>query len=117
MRNFRKLDVWVDSIKLAKEIYRITAKFPKEEKFGLVSQMNRASVSVPSNIAEGASRRTKKNFASFIDISLGSAFELETQLILSESLNMVSKEEFNAIIPILHSLQRQINALRTAILK
>jgi len=117
MRNFRKLNVWTDSMKLAKDIYRITAKFPKEEKFGLVSQMNRASVSIPSNIAEGASRRTKKHFASFIDISLGSAFELETQLILSESFNMGSKEEFDTILPEIHSLQRQINALRSSILK
>ncbi len=117
MRDFRKLDVWIDSIRLAEDIYRITAKFPREEKFGLVSQMNRASVSIPSNIAEGASRRTKKHFASFIDISMGSAFELETQLIISESLNMVSKEEFNAILPYLHNLQRRINALRSSILR
>ncbi len=117
MRNFRKLDVWTDGLVLAKDIYRITAKFPKEEKFGLISQMNRASISVPSNIAEGASRRTKKHFANFLDISIGSAFELETQLIISESLNMVSKEEFDAILPSLLSLQRRLNALRTAILR
>ena len=117
MRNFRKLDVWIDSMQFTKDIYRITAKFPKEEKYGLVSQMNRASVSIPSNIAEGASRRTQKHFASFLDISLGSAFELETQLIISESLNLMSKEKFDLILPPLHSLQRRINALRTSILK
>jgi len=117
MRDFRKLDVWVDSLKLAEDIYRITAKFPKEEKFGLVSQMNRASVSIPSNIAEGASRRTKKNFASFLDISQGSAFELETQLILTNRLNMTSQEDFDTIIPVLHILQRRINALRSSILR
>lgn len=91
MRNFRDLNVWQDSIRLTKEIYRITSKLPKSEMYGLASQMNRAVVSIPSNIAEGSAKDSQKEFIRFLRISLGSAFELETQLEICIELNYFKK--------------------------
>jgi four helix bundle protein len=79
--NFKKLKIWQMGMELAKIIFDLTDTFPNEEKFGMVSQMNRCAVSIPSNIAEGSSR-TNKSFSHFIDIALGSSFELQTQLLL-----------------------------------
>jgi four helix bundle protein len=79
MRNFRKLDIWKDGIELAKETYLLSKLLPDEEKFGLKSQICRASVSVPSNIAEGCSRNSQIEYKRFLEIAMGSAFEMETQ--------------------------------------
>ena len=89
--NFKKLKIWQMGMELAKTIFDLTDTFPSVEKFGLVSQMNRCAVSIPSNISEGSSRTTK-SFSHFIDISLGSSFELQTQLLLSNMKNFVSDE-------------------------
>jgi four helix bundle protein len=78
MHNFKELKVWQESMSLAKDIHQITREFPSVEKFGLVSQMMRASISIPSNIAEGAGRQTGREFNQFLNISLASSFELET---------------------------------------
>ncbi len=86
MRNFRELEVWKESIEIVKKVYSITNAFPSNEKFGLVSQMNRCRVSIASNIAEGCSRKSEIDFARFLEISIGSSFELETQLIISNNL-------------------------------
>ena len=94
MRTHKDLDVWKDGIELVSEIYKITASFPKEEIFGLTSQIRRAIVSVPSNIAEGAARNSKKEFTQFLYISLGSLSEIETQLIISKQLGFM-KENAN----------------------
>lgn len=75
---------------LVKDVYVLTSNFPKEEKFGLISQINRCSISVPSNIAEGSSRSSNKEFSHFIKIALGSLFELETQIILSSEFQMIN---------------------------
>jgi four helix bundle protein len=83
---------------LAKEVYLITSQFPKEEKYGLVSQINRCSVSIASNIAEGSSRSSNKDFAHFLKISLGSLFELETQLILSNEFGLIGIEVLNKLL-------------------
>jgi len=80
MRDFRKLEIWKDSIQLVEEVYSITRKFPDTEKFGLTSQMNRSAISIPYNIAEGCSRSSIIEFSRFLEIALGSSFELETQL-------------------------------------
>lgn len=80
MRNFRELEIWKDSIILVKKIYELTSQLPEREKYGLISQMNRCSVSIPSNIAEGCSKDSQKDFIRYLQMSLGSAFELETQL-------------------------------------
>lgn len=81
---FRELIVWQKAIELAKEIYRVTEELPATESYGLRSQMRRAAVAIPSNIAEGAKRRTTKDFLQFLHIADGSAAELETQIILAE---------------------------------
>ena len=86
----KDLDVWKLGIELVEKIYKITAQFPKFEHFGLSSQMQRAAVSVPSNIAEGAARNSEKEYIHFLYISLGSLAELETQLIISQKLNYIN---------------------------
>ena len=98
----KDLDAWKLSFDLVKEIYLITKKFPKEEIFGISNQMRRASVSIPSNIAEGAARNSKKEFKQFLYISLGSLSELETQILISVELNFITKETdlINRIIEI-----------------
>lgn len=78
MRDFRKLDIWKNGIELVKQVYQLSNKLPSEEKFGLRSQITRAAVSVPSNIAEGCSRNSEVEFKRFLEISMGSLFEVET---------------------------------------
>ncbi|MFC1712086.1 four helix bundle protein [Candidatus Poribacteria bacterium] len=92
MKTHKDLNVWKQSIDLAKEVYSLTRDFPKEEIHGLVSQMRRAAVSVPSNIAEGAARNSRKEFIRFLYISLGSLAELETQLLLSKELGFCKSD-------------------------
>ena len=87
MRNFKELRIWQKGIDIAVKTFQLTDTFSKEDKYGISQQMNRSGVSIPSNIAEGSSRRSEKDYARFIEISLGSAFELETQLIISEKLS------------------------------
>ena len=79
MRNFREYDIWIDGIQLVNDVYDLVDNFPSNEKFSLSSQITRSAVSIPSNISEGASRNSEKDFARFLEISLGSSFELETQ--------------------------------------
>ena len=88
-RTHKELDVWKQSMSLAKEAYELTKGFPKEEMYGLVSQIRRAAVSVPSNIAEGAARNSDKEFTQFLSVSLGSLAELETQILLSRELGFL----------------------------
>ncbi len=87
MRNFKELRIWQKGIEIAVKTFQLTDTFPKEDKYGICQQMTRSGVSIPSNIAEGSSRRSEKDYARFIEISLGSSFELETQLIISEKLS------------------------------
>lgn len=92
MRNFRNWDVWKNGKVLVKDVYLLTVNFPESEKYSLVNQMRRASVSIPANIAEGAGRNTDKDFRSFLYVAFGSAFELETLIDLSFELDFISKE-------------------------
>ncbi|MEJ7822926.1 MAG: four helix bundle protein [Chitinophagaceae bacterium] len=87
MRNFKELRIWQKGIEIAVKTFQLTDTFPKEDKYGICQQMTRSGVSILSNIAEGSSRRSEKDYARFIEISLGSSFELETQLIISEKLS------------------------------
>ncbi|MCJ8330910.1 MAG: four helix bundle protein [Lentisphaeria bacterium] len=89
MSDYKELIVWQKSIVLAKEIYMICKSFPRDEIYGLTSQMKRSVISIPSNIAEGSCRSTKKDFAHFISIASGSAAELETQVFLADELNFI----------------------------
>lgn len=111
MRNFRDLGIWQDSTDFALQIYSICKTMPTLERFGIISQMQRAAVSIPSNIAEGASRSSDTDFARFLEISLGSAYEIETQLTIAKGLNYISEEIHSKSIYNLHSLQKRISSL------
>jgi four helix bundle protein len=91
---YKKLKIWQDSVKFSIKIYKITDTFPKQEQFGLISQLRRASVSIPSNIAEGSKRGTKKDFISFLRISHGSSAEVETQLLIAKELNFIQEKDY-----------------------
>ena len=88
-RPHESLDAWRHAMRLVKTVYLITRRFPREEMYGLVSQMRRAAVSIPSNLAEGAARSTRKEFAKFISISMGSLSELETQALIASELSYI----------------------------
>lgn len=93
MRNFKQLKIWQKGFQIAVKSFQLVNSFPKEEKFGLSSQITRAAVSIPSNIAEGSSRSSNKDYNRFIEISLGSSFEIETQLLIAEAVNFGEKEK------------------------
>ena len=109
MRNFRELEIWQRSMELVKKTYEVTKDFPDYEKFGLKSQMQRAAVSIPSNIAEGCSRNSQRDFKRFLEIAIGSAFELETQMILAADLHYVKKEVNKNLVEDINALQKQMN--------
>lgn len=117
MRNFRQYDVWIDAMELVNKIYKVVEKFPTIERFYLVSQMTKSAISIPSNIAEGSGRNSEKEFARFLEFSLGSAYELETQLIIAERRKYIKQIESVAILEELISLQKRIGGLRKSILK
>lgn len=94
--NYKNLKIWNLGIEIVNDVFEIVSNFPKEEKFGLASQISRCSISIPSNIAEGSSR-TNKSFSHFIDVSLGSSYELETQLIITNKRNYISKVQLNQV--------------------
>jgi four helix bundle protein len=96
--SYKNLKIWSDAILLAEDIYKVTKKFPKDEMFGTVSQLRRAVVSVSSNIAEGSSRVSKKDFTRFIDISIGSLHEVESLLYLAYKLEYVSKNDYDKLV-------------------
>ncbi len=94
VRTHKDLNVWKRSMEFVTSLYKVTSIFPKEEIYGLTNQMRRASVSIPSNIAEGAARKSNKEFIQFLYIALGSTVEIETQLIISNNLNYIDKVSF-----------------------
>ncbi|WP_417785326.1 four helix bundle protein [Tenacibaculum sp.] len=111
MRNFRNLDIWKEGIEIVKQVYNLSEKLPLEEKFGLKSQITRAVISIPSNIAEGSSRNSEIEFKRFLEISMGSLFEVETQLVIVEKLGFVSSEELRFIFELLEKEAKMINSL------
>ena len=92
MHNYKNLHIWQEGIKLARKIYEITSNFPTNEKYGIASQMTRAAVSIPSNIAEGAGRNSNKEFANFLSIAIGSLFELHTQIVICEQIGYINPQ-------------------------
>lgn len=110
MRNFRELEIWSLSRTISLDIYRVTTQMPKEEVYGLTSQMRRAAVSIPSNIAEGCSRNSNKEFIRFLEIAIGSSFELETQLMISADLGFLKKDQVEPLVSEINTLQVKINA-------
>ncbi len=111
-RSYKDLVVWQKGIALAKLVYQLTKNFPSEEKFGLVAQMRRAAVSIPSNIAEGQARHTTGEFIQFISHAEGSVAELDTQLILSIELKFCRDVGAEAAFELIAELRRMLNALR-----
>src|SRR5574344_3081537 len=109
MRNFRKYDVWNDSMRFVKTIYEMTTSFPKIEQYGLSNQMNRAAVSIPSNIAEGASRNSDIDFAHFLEIAIGSSFEIETQIEIAFSIGYIDESVKDKLISNLQIIQNRLN--------
>ena len=114
-KGFKDLLAWQKGMRLVEEIYKITHKFPREELYGLTSQMRRSAVSIPSNLAEGQVRKSKNEFAQFISIALGSCAELSTQLDLSNRLEYLDEENFlkiaeniNELMKILHGLRKKL---------
>lgn len=110
--SFEKLEVWKESLKLAVNIYNYTKSFPDEERFGLVSQMRRSSVSISSNIAEGTARLTNKDKAHFMAVSYSSTLELLNQAIILKELNFISEENHKNIRLEVESITNKINPLR-----
>ena len=106
--NFRELEVWKESKNLSILVYRLTREFPNSEMYGITSQINRSAISIPSNIAEGAGRNSNKDFSRFINIALGSAFELETQLIIAFELNFIENNVYEGLIKEIHVIQKKL---------
>jgi four helix bundle protein len=106
MHNLKQLKIWGKSVDLATEVYKATAGFPKEERYGLTSQIRRSAVSIPSNIAEGAGRNTPKQFGYFLEIANGSSYELQTQLIISKRLELINDKTVELLLKELDELQK-----------
>jgi four helix bundle protein len=111
MRPHQKLEAWIKALELVIDVYKGTEHFPKEERYGLTSQLRRAAVSIPANIAEGAGRHSKKEFAHFLSNSQGSASELETELIIASRLGYLDKENFAKLTAQLERIGRLITGL------
>ncbi|MEM7483741.1 MAG: four helix bundle protein [Bacteroidota bacterium] len=109
MKVYTELDVWKESRKLVGTIYNVTKEFPKEETYGLIHQMRRCAISVPSNIAEGCGRRTAPDTIQFLHIARGSLYELETQLYLSLDLKYINKPKFDSINNDIISCKKLVN--------
>ena len=116
-RNFREYSVWNEAVDYATYVYEVTSQMPWFEKKGLCDQLQRAAVSISSNIAEGAARSTDADFAHFLDFALGSAFEVETQLKISKNVGYLDEEHYQEMIAKLSSIERQRNALISSIRK
>lgn len=110
MSHFRKLLVWQKAMLLTTKIYDNTKSFPKEEIFGLTSQLRRCSISIPSNIAEGFGRDSKNDLLRFLNISVGSLFELQTQLEISKNIHLLKEEQFNNLYEDSREVERMLIA-------
>lgn len=112
IKSYKDLLVWQNGIQLVKQVYALTQQFPGEEKFGLVSQMRRAAISVPSNIAEGQAIRSTAEFAQSLSIAQGSLAELETQIIVSIELGFCSNNSTSELVGAIHRPQKMLHSLR-----
>lgn len=110
-KTYKELIVWQKSYKLSLQVYELTQRFPKEEIYGLTSQIRRAVVSIPSNIAEGYCRYSKKEYIQFLQIAYGSGAELETQLLLTKDLKYSSEKEYLELSNLLAEVMKMLNSL------
>ncbi len=115
MNNYKDLKVWRKAIDLTALVYSMTEKFPNREQFGLISQMNRASVSISSNIVEGAGRNSKGEFAQFLGIAIGSLYELETQVVIAERIKYIDKPDFGELTGKISELQKMVYGLKNTL--
>ncbi|WP_425617273.1 four helix bundle protein [Anatilimnocola sp. NA78] len=115
MPGYQELKVWQIGVQVSVDVYRLTEAFPKTEIYGLTSQIRRAAVSIPSNIAEGHERDTTKDYLRFLSIARGSLAELETQLLVANRLNFVEQSQLNDLLSTLDSLSRMIRNLQKAL--
>lgn len=115
MHNLKELKIWQKAIDLTVVVYEVTANFPKEEKYGLISQIRRAAVSMPSNISEGAGRNGTAEFVHFLGIAQGSSYELQTQLIISKQLKLISEEQLNLLLTQLDEIQKMNRGLQESL--
>ena len=115
--SYKDLIVWQKSFELVKEVYILTAKFPNSELYGIVSQMRRCAVSIPSNIAEGYGRKSTKSYIQFYAIAYGSALELETQVLISKELKFVNLDQFEKVDNLLLEVCKMLNAMITKMKK
>lgn len=110
-KGYKDLIVWQKSLLLVKEIYLLTGGFPKEEIYGLSSQMKRAAISIPSNIAEGSKKKSRKDFKRFLEMADGSGSELETQIDIAKSLDFGQKLDYSKVDGLLEEIMKMMNAL------
>lgn len=115
MHHFEKLHFWKKSVQLAKDIYLLSVALPKDEKFGLVSQMKRCAVSIPSNIAEGSGRNSNKEFNHFLAVALGSAYESQTQLILCQELSLIDEKSIKVLLLQVIEIQKMIYGFKSTL--
>lgn len=116
-RNFRNYPVWQQAVEYATKIYKITSDMPYFEKKGLCDQLQRAAVSISSNVAEGSARTSDSEFAHFLDIALGSAYEVETQLLISKNVGYIDINIYNQLLDELISIEKQLTGLVNSIRK
>ncbi|WP_255713359.1 four helix bundle protein [Pedobacter sp. Leaf132] len=115
MHNFRDLKVWKMGIQISRSVFQLTRTFPAEERYSLTSQITRSAISIPSNIAEGCGRASAKEFNRFLSISLGSAFELETQIILAFEFGYIDKINYDRTIIQINEIQKMISGLQRSL--
>ncbi|OWK69772.1 four helix bundle protein [Pedobacter sp. AJM] len=116
MHNFRQLQIWKEGMAITKATYLVINNMPSTEKFGLISQISRCVVSVPSNIAEGSSRSSNKEFSHFLSVALGSLFELETQVLLCVDLGFLVLENTEQLIKDIIQLQKKISTFKKSLI-
>ncbi|PRX54562.1 four helix bundle protein [Flagellimonas meridianipacifica] len=115
MHRFKDLEIWKMSRIFCSDIYKTTYSFPETEKFGLANQLRRASVSVPSNIAEGCSRKSNKDFSRFLEIAIGSLYEIETQLLISNDLGFLQKNKLDILLLNLSSIIKMTSKFKSSL--
>ena len=117
MHNIKELKIWNKAMDLSVEVYKATSGFPREEIYGLTSQIKRSAISIPSNIAEGAGRNSNKEFIHFLGIANGSSYELQTQLIISNKLNLISNETLESLLKPIEEIQKMTYTFQNTLQK
>lgn len=115
MRNFKELEIWSLGMEIVKEVYSLASNLPSQEKYGLISQITRAAVSIPSNIAEGCAKSSEKEFKLYLERALGSAFELETQILIIQEINTIELNKTEALISKLQLEQKKLGSFISSV--